>query len=151
MDKLQKIFGIPKATMLAPDYDAPEQDTLFITVEDSVSKAGGKTSNVTARVKGFLTVFSQAMLSEVQKSNGEADKAMRLPLGYFTKRIHQADYALTKDFFFERERDVVGSPARVQNLHERQVPFTYLYSAQYDPDRGEMTDITFTLEESLNG
>ncbi len=144
--KLERIFGLSKTTFLAPNHEAPEQDTLFITVERSVVRAGGNVALASARINGTLTVFSQGMLRETEVDD-EENKGVRLPFGFFGKRIHQADASDTKHFFFESEQDVAGSPVRVQNLHERQVAFTYLYSAQYDPDRGELNQVNFTLED----
>jgi hypothetical protein len=37
----------------------------------------------------------------------------------------------------------LNSPARLQNIAERRAAFVYLYSAQYDPDQGELTSLTF--------
>lgn len=101
----------------------------------------GNAPMATARVTGFLTVFSQGVLDETDESAG-----VRLPFGFFAKRIAQANPEDTRPFFFGPESDVSNSAARFQNLHERQVPFTFLYSAQYDPDRGQLNGLEFNLE-----
>lgn len=127
--RFERVFGIPKTTYDAPNPEAPEQDTLFIeilTVKSRMSAAAG--GRETARVLGAVTVFSQAG---------------RLPYGYFLKRIENAAPADKKNLFFEPEQDVPGSPARYVNLHERRLPFLFLYDSQYDPDKGEITEITF--------
>jgi hypothetical protein len=139
--KLMRIFGLSKVTYLAPTEETAEQDTLFITITEVKARTGGNIASQSARVKGVLTVFSQGMLHETHDA-----KEVRLSYGYFSRRIAQAAYADTKPFFFEEERDIAGSPARVQNLHERQVNFTFLYSAQYDPDRGELNEVDFQIE-----
>lgn len=140
--KLKNIFGLRKVTFNAPKEDTPEQDTLFITISSARTSTAGKVGIQRARVTGFLTVFSQAMLTETESNS----KDVRLPFGFFAKRISQAAYVDTKPFFFEEEREVTNSPARTQNLHERQVSFTFLYSAQYDPDRGELNEVDFNIE-----
>jgi hypothetical protein len=123
--RLDKIFGLKKST-----YDAPgesfEQDTLFIQIDPGSRQrvTGGKAY---AKVTGTLTVFSQA------------DK---LPYGFFHKSIHRAAKELTSPiFFFDVDTDIANSPARVQNIHERQARFVFLWSGQYDPNQGELTEL----------
>lgn len=127
--------------MHAPDHEAPEQDTLFVTIFDAPVRTGGNVAMAYARVRGVITVFAQAALGETCGQAG-----MRLPFGYFAKRIAQASRADTDPFFFESEQDIANSPVRMQNLHERQVNFTFLYSTQYDPDRGELSEININVE-----
>lgn len=131
--RFERIFGFSKVTFLAPDYEAPEQDTLFIeitAVKPRMSTGNG--GRETATVNGAAIVFSQDN---------------RLPFGFFAKRVEQANVDDTKDLFFQTEEDLAASPARLQNIHERRVPFVFLYDSQYDPDRGELTDLEFSLEE----
>lgn len=124
LDKLHKIFGMRKTTFDIPS-EAFEQDTLFIEILKVRSNTGqGKAR---AHVEGQLVIYSQN------------DK---LTYGFFNKRIEQADPALTKDFFFfDMEVPALNSPARLQNISERRVSFVYLYSAQYDPNQGELTSL----------
>jgi hypothetical protein len=130
LSKFQRVFGVNKTTFDAPDYAAPEQDSLFIEISDVKPRMSGKDGGrATCVVAGAAIIFSQ--------SN-------RLPFGFFAKRVEQADIADTKNFIFEREVDVANSPARVMNLHERRMGFTFLFDTQYDPDRGELTSVTFT-------
>lgn len=130
--RLERIFQIPKTTYDAPSYDAPEQDTLFIDIADCVARtSAGAGGRATAKVLGSIVVFSQAN---------------RTPFGFFAKRIEQASLDDKRNLFFEREIDIPNSPARLQNLHERRVGFQFLYDAQYDPDRGELTSMTLSLE-----
>lgn len=123
-EKLNKIFGLRKTTF--DDYsDHYEQDTLFIEVVDSRSKITG--SKIRHRVTGSLIVFSQ-----VEK----------MPYGFFLKRIEQADENLKRDFFFfDIDNDIVSSPARFMNLHERRVSFSYSATEQYDPNKGSITSL----------
>lgn len=124
--KLKNIFGFSKNTFNAPG-EAYEQDTLFIEVGDAKSRAGQ--GDVSSKVSGFLTVYSQ--------NN-------KLQFGFFQKKIQQAKLEDTKNFFFYNfDEDVASSPARIQNINERRVRFIYLYDAQYDPDQGELTGTTF--------
>lgn len=124
LGKLKRIFGVSKTTFNAPDYEAPEQDCLFIEIESvrprMTNKAG---SQETAIVNGKLILFAQA------------DRA---PYGFFAKRIARADASDVRNLFFEREDSPPSSPARFQNLVELNVTFTFLYDAQYDPERGVM-------------
>ncbi len=128
--RFQRIFQVPNTTFNAPDFNAPEQDTLFIeilTVRSRMSASDG--GRETARVLGAATLFSQNT---------------RLPYGFFAKRVEQARSVDTKGLFFETEQDVAASPARMINLHERRLPFMFLYDSQYDPDRGEISEIDFS-------
>lgn len=128
--RLEQIFGIEKTTFLAPS-DEFEQDTMFIDVISSsprLSNASG--GRETAKVSGTITVFSQDN---------------RLPYGFFNKAIERADPELTNPlFFFDIDTDIGSSPARTQNIHERRVSFVFLYDAQYDPNRGELTSLEIT-------
>ncbi len=123
-DKLKGIFGLAKVS-----YDAPgesfEQDTLFIEIANCKSNTGqGK---ATARVNGQIVVFSEMN---------------KLAFGFFNKRIQNASPELTKNFFFsELDVDALNSPARQVNISERRASFVYLYSAQYDPNQGLITEI----------
>lgn len=131
--RFERIFQVKKTTYNAPDINAPEEDTLFIeilTVRPRMSNIDG--GRETARVLGAATVFSQAG---------------RLPYGFFAKRIEQSKHADTKGLFFEPEMDVATSPARMLNLHERRLPFMFLYDSQYDPDRGEITEVELSFTE----
>lgn len=130
-DRLEKIFGLDKSTYLAPSTSF-EQDTLFIQIDTASPRVTGMQSGrETAKVMGSLTVYSQAN---------------RLPFGFFNKAIERATPELTKPFFFyDIDVDLASSPAREQNIHERRTSFVFLYDAQYDPNRGELTD--FELQE----
>lgn len=122
---LEKIFGVKKVTYNAPS-DVYEQDSLFVNVQEVTSRiAPGKSAY--ARVMGNLTVYSHGA---------------RLPFGFFSKRIQAADSELTKDFFFfDLDVNALNSPARLQDISEIQGKFIFLYSSQYDPNQGELTDL----------
>lgn len=130
--RLERIFGVEKTTFNAPDYEAPEQDCLFVEILDSRARMSGKSGGrATAKVDGNLICFSQ---------DG------RLPYGFFAKRVENAAAADTAPFFFQREIDAPDSPARIVNIHEIRVGFVFLYDAQYDPDKGLLTDLTLEME-----
>ena len=66
----------------------------------------------------------------------------RLPFGFFAKRIENADPELTKNFFFfDLDANALNSPARLQDISEIRGRFVFLYSAEYDPNQGELTSI----------
>lgn len=130
--RLKLIFGVSKVTFNAPDMDAPEQDCIFVEVVEAVCRMSGKDDGLqTAKVTGNIIMFSQAE---------------KLPYGFFAKRVEQANFGLTKNFFFEKEIDVLNSPARLINISERRITFLFLYDAQYDPNRGELTSLETELE-----
>lgn len=123
-EKLKKIFGFEKVTFDAPS-DAFEQDTLFIEIQQPRTRT--TQAKVYARVTGQLVVFSQDN---------------KMPFGFFNKRIEKAPNALTKDFFFyDIDVNVENSPARFQNIYERRVSFIFFFTAQYDPNLGELTTL----------
>lgn len=119
--KLKKIFGTRKVTLSAPSDDR-EQDTLFVILERNKSSLSKDT--ISFKVEGVLTMFSQNE---------------KLPLGFFLKKIDQAKAEDKKGFFFHSfdENNQYG----IQNLCERKVSFVYVGSEQYDPDKGQLTDL----------
>lgn len=123
-ERLKKIFGFEKVTFQAPS-DAFEQDTLFIEIQNPRTRTSE--AKVYARVTGQLIVYSQDN---------------KMPYGFFNKRIEKAPNALTKDFFFfDIDVNIENSPARLQNISERRVSFVFFFTAQYDPNLGELTTL----------
>jgi hypothetical protein len=125
-EKLKRIFGVAKVS-----YDSPgesfEQDAVFVEIEECLSRA--TEGRAYAKVTGAVVMYS------------ERDK---LPYGFFAKRIAQAKLEDTQPFFFfDIDVDALNSPARLQNISERRARFVYLYSAQYDPNQGELTSVDF--------
>lgn len=130
LENLSKIFQLRKTTTQAPS-DAFEQDTLFVQINSAPSRV--TKDKVTSRVEGTLIVFS---------------KENALPFGFFNKAIEQAPVAYKKDLFFSAiDQDVATSPARMVNIHERRTNFLFLYSGQYDPNKGEITTVEFSEVE----
>ncbi len=126
-DKLTRIFDLDKVT-----YDLPstsqEQEACFIAVEKAPCKI--LDGRQMARVTGKLHVFASL------------DK---LPYGYFTKKIAEADWADTKDLFFF---DFEENRGTFRNITERSLGFVYLYDSQYDPNVGELTSVNLSIAES---
>jgi hypothetical protein len=127
--RLERIFGVPKVTYNAANPEAPEQDTIFVEVENvavrMMSASGGRQS---AKVTGALLVFSQAE---------------RTTYGFFRKRVEQADPDDTRGLFFGNEVNA----GNIENVCARRVSFQFLYDSQYDPDKGEMNDVAITITE----
>ncbi len=130
--RLKRIFGVKRTTFNAPDFEAPEQDCLFVQILSAQprmqAKGGGRE---TYRVTGYLTIFSQAT---------------RVPFGFFFKKLEQADPEDSHGLFFEKEMDIPDSPARIQNIQERRVNFTFWFDSEYDPNRGSLTSMTTSLD-----
>lgn len=123
-EKLESIFKFKKTTFDAYS-DEFEQDTLFIEVQDLLERvySGG----VSIKITGDLIYFSQV------------DK---LKYGLMIKLIEQAN-AIDKNlfFFYDVDKQNVSSQAKLINIAERRVSFVYLYSGEYDPDKGEITSL----------
>jgi hypothetical protein len=123
-ERLEKIFGFVST------FDIPaetfEQDIMFIDVLSPNCRVSRKADgSQTAKVIGAITIYTQ-----------EA----RVPFGFFNKRIEMASKELTRSFFFyDIDQDIVSSPARIQNIHERRTGFVFLYDSQYDPSQGRIT------------
>lgn len=122
--ELEAIFKFKKTTFNAYS-DEFEQDTLFIEVQETHERVGK--GIVAMRVTGDLIYFSQV------------DK---LKYGTMIKLIEQAN-AIDKNpfFFYDVDKENVSSQARLQNITERRIGFVYLYSGQYDPDKGLLTTL----------
>lgn len=128
-EKLKAIFGVKEVKFDEPG-ESFEQDTLFVEVQKCRSNTGQ--GRATARVTGALIFFSQNE---------------KLSYGFFNKRLQQASGKLTAPFyFFDIDVEALGSQARYQNISERRASFVYLYSAQYDPNQGQLTGVEINVE-----
>lgn len=125
-EKLKAIFDFKKVTFSRPnkteDGEAPEQECLFIEVENPRCKLSDKKQ--IARVTGKAIVYASA------------DK---MPFGYFAKKIAAADPANTKDLFFS---DIEANSRTFQDIVQRGFSFVYFFNSQYDPAIGSITSIT---------
>jgi hypothetical protein len=120
---LKDIFDLKKVTFDAPG-ESQEQDCLFIEVETARNSI--KQGLATARVTGKLRVY------------GNSEK---LPYGYFSKCIQEAEAALTNPFFFYEFEENLNT---YRNLVERSLSFVYFFTAQHDPNQGEIDSLAIT-------
>lgn len=132
-EKLKAIFGVSKVTFSSPGQSL-EQDCIFVEIDNCKANTGQGVAS--ARVSGSISIFSQYE---------------KLPFGFFSKRIQQADPRHTKAFFFfdtdvEKQISPTSAEAPTQNIAERRASFVYLYSAQYDPNQGEITSLVADVE-----
>lgn len=126
-EKLKKIFRVKKVSFDDPG-EAGEQECLFINVENAVNSVRDKV--IKQKVVGTLTMFGTNQ---------------KLPFGYFSKCIQEADPADTKDFHFH---DFETNTRRFKDKVQRGLSFVYFFSSQYDPEKGTLNEIEFTTEES---
>lgn len=127
--RFQEIFRLKNTTFSKPG-ETEEQETLFIQVNESNPKISFKKEIY--RVVGQGIVFA-----EVEK----------MPAGYFAKAIQMAPHELTKDFSFLK---VDQSQDTFANIVRRSFDFVFLYSRQYDPNQGELTQVEIG-EGTYNG
>lgn len=123
--KLKRIFDIDKVSYDEPS-ESQEQEALFVLVEKSKNTI--KEKKEIAFVQGKVLVF------------GSADK---MPYGYFSKKIQEADAADTRDLFFYDAEENKGT---FKGIAERSMSFIYLYENQYNPERGTMTSINLDMQ-----
>lgn len=124
-EKLKRIFCVKKVTFDEPGPSG-EQECLFIEVESSnnVIKDGRSKAMVSGKVVMFGT-------------------AGKIPFGYFSKHIKQANVADTKDFFFY---DFETNSKLFRDKVQRGFSFVYFFDSQYDPETGSMESIEFSEE-----
>ncbi len=120
LDKFKRIFDLDKLTYDNPS-ESKEQECAFINVASSVNSV--KDGKFVGKVTGKLTVFANS------------DK---LPYGYFTKHIAEAEVEDTKNLFFYQFEENLPT---INNIAERTLSFIYLFDYQYNPNVGEITSI----------
>jgi hypothetical protein len=125
-DTLMRIFDFKKATFNMPDSDAQEQECLFIEIQDSKNRMGEAVQK--GKISGIIRVFVNS------------DK---MPLGYFAKKIEQAQSSDTKDLFFYEIEQNAGT---YQNIVERTTKFIYFFNSQYNPSVGTINQVTIDTE-----
>jgi hypothetical protein len=116
----ERIFDL-KVTLDLPG-DMHEQDCLFVEVESSKNKI--KDNRFIARVTGSASVFSRK------------DK---LPIGYLSKAIANADPDDTKNLFFF---DIENNQKVYRNIASRSFGFVYFFDCEYNPPSGTITSVT---------
>ncbi len=119
-EKFATIFGF-KSTRLEAPSDSHEQECLFIEI-DKISSSP-KDGVYKAMASGKISAYAQ----------GE-----KLPLGYFYKRLRNADKELTKDLFFWGGEE---SKLITNNIVMRSLTFNYFFTSQYDPEIGNIESI----------
>lgn len=119
-EKLQRIFGVRKATYEQPS-EAKEQEVIFISIETATSKV----------TQGLGVAMAQGSFSIFASSE-------KMPFGYINKRINLAANSDTKDFVFY---NIDENQKYFGNLVERKSSFTFFYRGDYDPNQGDLTSI----------
>jgi hypothetical protein len=121
--KLKAIFDLDKVTFDSAG-ESQEQDCLFVEVETARNNI--KDGLATARVTGKLRLYG----------NNE-----KIPYGFMSKQIAEADPELTAPFFFYEFEENLNT---YRNICERSISFVYFYSAQYNPNQGEIDSLELT-------
>lgn len=130
-EKFEKLFGFKKVTYDQPATEAKEQECLFVQVEEAPMRF--KDGKVHIKVSGRALVYAQAN---------------KLPFGFFSKAIERANFdnaLLTKDLHFS---ELESNAKYFQNLVMRTFNFVYFFSAQYNPEHGQIKSVTFTTTET---
>ena len=104
-DALKTIFEIHKVTYDLPSSDQ-EQECLFISIESA--KISVKNGMECAQVQGSIIMYA----------NGD-----KLPFGFFSKKVNQADPSLTRDLFFY---NLDENTRTFLNIVERRCEFHFL-------------------------
>lgn len=121
-EKFKKLFKVKKVTFDQPS-ESREQDVLFLEVDDPNFTI--KDGRAIAKIMGSAQMF------------GRNDS---LTFGFFQKAIQEADNDLTKDLYFY---DVDINTKYYRNLVGRSFSFIYFFDSQYDPDIGNIDELTF--------
>ena len=70
--------------------------------------------------------------------------AEKLPFGFFSKAIKNADDEDTRDLFFF---DLENNSRVFRNIVQRGFSFVYFFDSQYDPKVGSITSVDITVTE----
>ncbi|WKV32908.1 hypothetical protein MAC3UK_0021 [Bdellovibrio phage MAC3UK] len=130
-EKFTKLFGFKKVTYDQPSPETKEQEVLFVQVESAPMRF--KDGKAHIKVTGRALVYAQAN---------------KIPFGFFSKAIEKANFTdatLTKDLHFE---DLEANAKYFQNLVMRTFNFTYFFSAQHNPEHGQIKTVNFTTTET---
>lgn len=126
-DCLKRIFDFDKVTFDRPG-ESQEQEGMFVEIDTTRCRI--KDGRQIARASGTIRVFAE--------NN-------KLPYGYFTKCISEADPDDTKGLFFF---DFEENRGTFRNIAERSMGFVYLFDSQYDPAVGTLNQINLSYVES---
>ena len=122
-ESFKKIFDLKKVTFNAPS-SSDEQDVLFVNVNETEMSV--KDNMLFCKATGVASIYARS------------DK---LPLGYFEKKIQEAPFALTKDFFFYHMD--VNEPIMI-NISKVSFSFVHFFSGQYNPHSDNISSIEFS-------
>lgn len=119
-DTLKRIFDLDAVRFEMPT-ETQEQEVIFVNVVKSINKI--TQARALAMVSGSIMIFSDLH---------------KMPYGYLSKKIAEADPDDTKNFFFsDFEENKSGFPT----IAERSMSFVYFFDSQYNPDVGTITSI----------
>jgi hypothetical protein len=133
IEKFERIFDmkcsldLSKIKFTEQGYSG-EQECLFIEIASSRNSI--KEKRQVAHITGQVKVFANA------------DK---LPFGYFSKKIAEADPDDTHDLFFY---DIEDNSNLYLNVVQRTFSFRYFFDSQYNPSLGTITSVDLTTQVS---
>ena len=119
---LVKIFDIDKIRFDSVS-ESQEQAAIFVQVESVRSTITDKLQSYKVEAEVRLFARSEA-----------------LPFGFLMKQIMQAPKEVSQRFFFY---DLEENAGTFQNINERSFKFIYFYKNEFDPNRGELTELEF--------
>jgi hypothetical protein len=126
-NKFKKIFGVAKVTYSSPG-ESHEQGCLFVDIDNCKNTI--KDGKAVAMVAGNVALYGPGP---------------KMPFGFFSKAIRNAEVELTKDLFFF---DIESNTQRIGDIVQRGFSFIYFFRGQYDPAIGTITSVNINIEES---
>ncbi len=120
IDQLSRIFDIARVTFDDPS-ESQEEECLFIQVQKSKNTI--KNGHAIARVTGKILMYVN-----IEK----------MPFGYLSKKIEEAEQADVSPFFFFDFEDNLSTYA---SIAQRSLQFVYFFNGQYNPEVGTLTSL----------
>lgn len=128
---IKEIFMLPRATFDAPSEEE-EQNVAFIEIPNV--RATPRAGLMNYRAEGYITVFIDEN---------------KVPFDYFSKQIEKAKPEIKSKFFFFGVGAVQSTETKGQmSLAEVRTSFVFLYSQQYDPNKGTLNGLELTIVET---
>ena len=121
--ELKNIFGFKKVSFAQPP-ESNEQDILFVNI--TACKYRPSETSISGRITGKMIIYSTQ------------DK---MPFGFIIKKLHISTVD-DKDLFFYNIEENVNYGGAI-GLVERSCDFIYFYKEQFNPNRGEITEVNF--------
>lgn len=118
--KLSSIFGMRAKLEAVGEHQ--EQDVMFISL--SRNRSTFKGSNISYRIEGDVTIYTQIN---------------KIPIGFFNKKIDLANADDKSSFFFFNIDE--NNQYSIQNLCEKKLSFIYIDQEQFDPSKGQITEL----------